>query len=88
MRYVYRGTEPTYHPQLGRLDPHVEGEGPDEIVALCIAGGLLEAVEDASGDMLCDWIGCAGFSTHRQADRWLCGRHYQDFIAGQKESGP
>jgi hypothetical protein len=46
MRYVYRGTEPTYHTRLGLLVPNQEGDGPEEWVTLCIAGGLLDPVDE------------------------------------------
>ncbi len=47
MRYRYAGTEATYDcfGGLGLLLPGQEGEGPDDVVALKIAAGLLEAVE-------------------------------------------
>jgi hypothetical protein len=46
MRYVYRGETVTYHTTLGRLVPGEEGDGPDELVTLCIAGGLLDPVDE------------------------------------------
>jgi hypothetical protein len=45
MKYRYTGTELTHHTVLGPLTPGMVGEGPDELVAACIAGGLLEAVD-------------------------------------------
>lgn len=45
MKYRYDGEAVTYHPQLGMLVPGEIGEGPDELVRMCIAGGLLVAVE-------------------------------------------
>jgi hypothetical protein len=46
MRYRYLGQEATYDRVLGLLTPGCEGDGPDDEVALKIAGGLLTAVPE------------------------------------------
>lgn len=45
MRFRYDG-ELTFDPVLGRLEPGMIGEGPDDVVLLKIQAGLLTPVEE------------------------------------------
>ena len=46
MKYIYRGTQVTYHPTLGELRPGVVGEADAAVVLPVIQAGLVEPVAD------------------------------------------